>query len=177
MRAFVLIIINFVIFSPLHTYADGELSSIIWVEPIKASAYPEKVIESPLGLLLTKHLIHPYQKALPFAEHPRLQNIYQMVCKSPEDAVILSNALKYHFKEEFSVIRQLPKPIPTYDPSDYMWQLTIQDSTEWLWHLSKIMARQAWDITKGSSNVKIAVIDTWFRYKSSRFNEQVDYIQ
>ncbi|MGI6718349.1 MAG: S8 family peptidase [Bacteroidales bacterium] len=30
-----------------------------------------------------------------------------------------------------------------------------------MWHLKKIQADKAWDITKGDSSVKIAVIDTW----------------
>jgi subtilisin family serine protease len=162
MKAIIVSIMYFITFFPIIVYGEGEYSNIIWVEPVKASAYPENANESPLGLLLTKHLGQPYQKALPFAKHPRLQNIYQMVCKSPKEAFILTDALQTQFKEEFSTIRHLPAPISTYDPSDPMWQLTMQDTTEWLWHLAKIKGRQAWDISKGSPNVKIAIIDTWF---------------
>lgn len=49
-----------------------------------------------------------------------------------------------------------------YDPSDHMWSLTIQNPNEWLWHLKRIQAAQAWDITKGNPNVKVASLDTWF---------------
>ncbi len=33
---------------------------------------------------------------------------------------------------------------------------------DWVWHLKIIDADKAWYITKGSSDIKIAVIDTWF---------------
>ena len=50
----------------------------------------------------------------------------------------------------------------TYNPSVYMWYYYYPDSTSWLWHLKKIMADYAWDITQGDSSVKIAILDTWF---------------
>lgn len=49
-----------------------------------------------------------------------------------------------------------------YQPSDYMWNCYNQQGINYLWHLRKIKADQAWDITHGDSNVKIAIIDTWF---------------
>ena len=42
-----------------------------------------------------------------------------------------------------------------YDPIDYMWVAY----PSWLWHLQKIQADLAWDITRGDPNVNIAIID------------------
>ncbi|MFV0267707.1 MAG: S8 family peptidase [Draconibacterium sp.] len=43
-----------------------------------------------------------------------------------------------------------------------MWYLTTQDTTSYVWHLHKIKAHLAWDITHGSNNINVALIDTWF---------------
>ncbi len=43
-----------------------------------------------------------------------------------------------------------------------MWSLTVQNPDQWLWHLHKIQAHLAWDITRGDPNIKIAIIDTNF---------------
>lgn len=40
-----------------------------------------------------------------------------------------------------------------------MW---IYNNAEWLWHLKKIEADKAWDITKGNSEIIVAVLDTYF---------------
>ncbi len=45
---------------------------------------------------------------------------------------------------------------PDYEPIDYMWKLG------WLWHLEKIQADFAWDISKGDNEIIIAIIDTDF---------------
>ncbi|HBX52557.1 MAG: hypothetical protein A2275_09720 [Bacteroidetes bacterium RIFOXYA12_FULL_35_11] len=49
--------------------------------------------------------------------------------------------------------------IAMYDPIDGMWQ---DHANDWLWHLKKIQADLAWNITRGNPNIKIAVIDTEF---------------
>ena len=60
-------------------------------------------------------------------------------------------------------IERIPVPIPCYEPSDYMYYLTLHDpSNGWLWHLTKIQADKAWDITKSNSNIKIGSIDSDF---------------
>lgn len=64
--------------------------------------------------------------------------------------------------ESIDVIERCNKEIvqntSTYDPNDYYWLTNNQD----LWHLRKIEADKAWDVTHGSTLTKIAVIDTWF---------------
>ena len=52
--------------------------------------------------------------------------------------------------------------IALYDPSDPMWYINYDDGLPWLWHLKKIQADLAWDITKGDPSIRIAILDTWF---------------
>ena len=47
-----------------------------------------------------------------------------------------------------------------------MWYYTVSNNitNDWLWSLVKIQAADAWDITKGDSTIKIAVVDDGFDY-------------
>ena len=42
------------------------------------------------------------------------------------------NIFSYKYAQDFGS--------PEYDPSDYMWYVTGQDGTPWLWHLKNIQA-------------------------------------
>ncbi len=50
---------------------------------------------------------------------------------------------------------QAPMVYPDYTPNDYN---ALQQ-----WHLPKIMATQAWDISRGDTNISIAIVDDAFR--------------
>jgi subtilisin family serine protease len=101
-----------------------------------------------------------YYQALPWSKKPQLLNIYEIVCENSIDAKQLVSKLENNFLTYFPIIKHIPEPISlgSYDPSDYMWN----SYPEWLWHLHIIDADQAWYITKGSPDVKIAIIDSWF---------------
>jgi hypothetical protein len=57
----------------------------------------------------------------------------------------------------FTAVEREREAIPLSGPSDYMWQLMLNNDTidDWLWYLEKIDAMGAWAITKGDSNVQI----------------------
>jgi subtilisin family serine protease len=66
----------------------------------------------------------------------------------------------------FSLCDRVYEPQNLYDPSDWMWYYTVSNNitNDWLWSLVKIQAADAWDITKGDSTIKIAVVDDGFDY-------------
>jgi subtilisin family serine protease len=76
----------------------------------------------------------------------------------------LAEFLKKNFSKYFSDIEygQGGEAYPDYAPSDAMWYQINPDGTPVLWHLNKIEADKAWDITKGSSNITVAIIDRGF---------------
>ncbi|MDR1371627.1 MAG: S8 family serine peptidase [Dysgonamonadaceae bacterium] len=76
----------------------------------------------------------------------------------------LAEFLKKNFSKDFSDIEygQGGEAYPDYAPSDAMWYQTNPDGTPVLWHLNKIEADKAWDITKSSSNITVAIIDRGF---------------
>jgi len=103
-------------------------------------------------------------------KNSKLREIYEIIYVGNTDSLILD------LKEDIRIrdVRGIPKPIPTYDPSDYMWSLYYDDGFSWLWHLKAIQADNAWDITKGDPNIKIAIIDSDFDLTHPDLSGQFD---
>lgn len=49
-----------------------------------------------------------------------------------------------------------------FTPTDWFWNVTNTTDSTFLWHLKKIEAEKAWNITKGDPKIKIAVVDFGF---------------
>jgi len=97
------------------------------------------------------------------AKDDTLKRIYELRCRDCDiDSIIYK--MGSLFPSYFSVFRkqEILENISVYDPTDYFWYLTTQDTTNWLWYLKKIQANLAWNITKGSPSIKIAILDTEF---------------
>lgn len=113
-----------------------------------------------LNKIFKNHNVYSYIQEAPFAKNPELLKIY--VIKFNDDADSMKKDLQNNANELFSCV-VTPAPIKyCYNPSDYMWTLTLPDTTGWLWHLYKTQAYKAWDITHGDSSVYIAVEDSYF---------------
>ncbi|NJK98474.1 MAG: S8/S53 family peptidase [Bacteroidales bacterium] len=114
-----------------------------------------------IGILstLNKHKTNKLVKAFPYTKNEILKRVYRVELDGKLNDLILDINKKH--KSEISEIKRIPKTekIQVYDPSDYMW---TSHKDDWLWHLVKINASKAWDITKGSWDTKIAILDSWF---------------
>ncbi len=90
-----------------------------------------------------------------FAKSESLRRVFEF--HTSGDALALKDGLTELSNSEllFDDILLNPKEVSMYDPGDYMWTSTSQ----YLWHLKKIEADKAWDITKGRANVRVAVVD------------------
>ncbi len=115
-------------------------------------------------LLSSNHVVH-FEQALPFAKTPELLKIHEVRLNRPGNIEKLFKVLSSNFPGVYSGLSKF-EVIDTericYDPVDYMWTLTNQappGSSSWLWHLKQIDAEFAWDITRGDTNVKTAVLD------------------
>ena len=108
-----------------------------------------------LTKIIDKHKIIRYKQFVPFANDPELRKIYSIEVDNNSNSLI--KELKATNK--YSQIRKSIKlkPILEYNPTDSYWS-----SDNKSWHLRVIEADNAWDITKGSQNVKIAIVDTKF---------------
>ena len=98
---------------------------------------------------------------LSFAKTPELQRLYELNTSHDEDSLFDALTNINSNSELFLSVERVPIPQPISAPADYMWQLMLDnDSTnDWLWYLSKIDAPKAWSITKGDTNVIVAVTD------------------
>lgn len=147
----------------LRCTAQTYLDTICWVKVQDQNCMPYQNKYSQvdsLNTLFSNHRVHFYKKALPFAKNSELLKIYEIRCAGKIDSLIAELKNKYHSQfTSFSKFESESEKRMVYNPSDYMWYLTTLDTTAWLWHLKKTQCDKAWDLTKGSPNIKIAILD------------------
>lgn len=108
--------------------------------------------DSLLGLWITS--IRP---SFPFSQDEMLQRVYYLnyTCSREQ---IESRLSVFSWITQIMPIEIVPENM-LYTPSDLFWKVTKTTDPTYLWHLTKIEAEKAWNITKGSPDVKIAVLD------------------
>lgn len=116
---------------------------------------------SELNTLFSQDQVVYYEQALPFAENPELLKIHEIRCNSYVNIDTVINDLSSSFSgifDRFSKFEVMDS-VYVYDPIDYMW---VTHADDWLWHLKRIQADDAWDITLGDPNISTAIIDADF---------------
>jgi hypothetical protein len=116
---------------------------------------PAKGLESRLiGLANEFNFIHfAPASSLP---DPELQTYYKLVFTQPERTQDLIRALS--LLPEVELVEQEPLYKPIHTPNDYR-ALRANPANIVHWHLDMIKAQEAWDISRGSKDVVIAIID------------------
>jgi subtilisin family serine protease len=61
-------------------------------------------------------------------------------------------------KPEIEYAEKVPMYYTEYSPNDSLYNL-INGPSNWNWHLDVINAEQAWDITQGSPDIRVAIVD------------------
>jgi subtilisin family serine protease len=87
---------------------------------------------------------------------PVLQTYYKLVFTQPEKTQDLIRALS--LLPEVELVEQEPLYKPIHTPNDYR-ALRANPPNIVHWHLDIIKAQEAWDISRGSKDVVIAIID------------------
>lgn len=141
-------------------YANAQIiDSVLWVTfPSEIIVYDSSYTSSnDINEIFAKQNVSSIIPVFPFAKSKFLQNTYQVNCNSAEG---LYNEIQKNIGF-FTYCDFVYEEVPMYDPSDWMWYNTVSNNITdgWLWYLVKINASQAWDITRGDPNVKIAVVD------------------
>ncbi len=111
------------------------------------------------------------QQTFLYSKNDTLRRLYSVFCDA--EKISLLQTYKNRSDIEKIYVYEHCENIELYDPSDYHWYCSGSDGTPWLWHLKKIQADRAWDITKGNSSVKIAIIDTWFDINHPDLKDQM----
>jgi subtilisin family serine protease len=116
--------------------------------------------DEKLNGMILKYGIYEIIQVFPYSKIEKLQRVYRIRFTGNIDNLIedLKKVERVRHIEKCYRVQQNG----LYDPSDHMLSLTIQNPNEWLWHLKKIQADKAWDITKGDRRVKVALIDNGF---------------
>jgi subtilisin family serine protease len=172
MRKIIFILFSIIIFNTLARSQDDEF--IVFkinkedAKPLKQKNNNKFSNNDKLNRILNKHSVYKYEQRYPYAKNPELLKIYRL--RLYGEAQKLKEDLLKEDSDVVSDVSVIGRPISCYDPSDYMWTPAYRS---WLWHLSNIHADQAWDITKGSTNVHVAVVDDWFDINHPDLSTQI----
>ena len=155
----ILLLLNFSSFLALAQEPTPRVG-ILWLTISDPSFIPDPIGQTAnqgFNSFLQSKSMEYYKQVMPWAPTERLRNIYELKCNYSES--LLYSEIQSQFNSAFSYMELRYEPKQCYDPADYMWWLTTQTPTDWLWHIMKIQGNLAWDITKGDPNIKVALID------------------
>ncbi|GAB1403792.1 hypothetical protein MASR1M74_09700 [Lentimicrobium sp.] len=65
---------------------------------------------------------------------------------------------KLGMEQQLEYVEQVPMDYIDYVPNDTLYNM-YNGPKNWKWHLDRIMAAEAWDINKGSADIKVAIVD------------------
>ena len=119
--------------------------------------------KSGINSILNEYDVTKVIPLFPFAKTPLLRHTYEI----STDKVASLYAHIVNDRSLFSNCERVYEQQDLYNPSDWMWYYTVSNNytDDWLWYLVKIQAADAWDITKGDPDIKIAVVDNGFDYQ------------
>jgi len=151
----------------LFTYTAGAQcnsckKNIVWLEVNNnVNMKTKSSLDNEIISKSNKYKIKRISKAFPYSKNELLMRLYEVEFEGDRNELDKNVNSSSMYKRTISLPEE--ENIELYTPSDYMWYLpTESDPNGWLWHLKRIQADKAWDITKGTPNIKVAVIDTWF---------------
>jgi len=159
------ILIALLVFSVQKTQSQIYYDTICWVWVNSPEFMVEPGTEfsanSELNSLFNQNNVEYYEQALPFAKTPELLKIHEIRCNSNGNIDTVIADLNSSFPNEFDNFSkfEIMDSVYVYDPIDYMW---VAHADDWLWHLKKIQADDAWDITRGDPSISTAIIDADF---------------
>ena len=116
---------------------------------------------------LERASINTIRKVFPDSKNDTLRRLYEVQVLKEKIPILMSEE-----RIEYIYVEEEYEDIALYDPSDYFWNTTTADSV-YRWHLEKIQANFAWDITRGNPTVKIAIIDTGFEINHPDLTNQL----
>ncbi len=101
-----------------------------------------------------------FEQAMPFARSVSLRSVCEL--RGTGDVAAAYNALVTAFPgafKDFSKFELVPER-ELYDPADWFWTLTANnDPSINLWHLTKTQCNLAWDLTHGSPDIRLGILD------------------
>lgn len=161
-RLIVFFIFSILIFSNLNGQSYLKNTAIIKVVDSALMKNIDEITDEIIISIFKKHKVFYYEKAFPFSRNAETKQYYEVRFEGSLNALEIDiDKIIQHGKKftQFLKLEELTSSESIYSPTDHMWSITPNDSSEYLWYLKKIKADLAWDITKGSPDIKVAVID------------------
>lgn len=123
--------------------------------------------------LLESYNVTEYKIALPFAKNPELLKYHQISCNC--DLQELVNSFSSAMNDGLSNFSKdyIPDTATVYNPTDWMWWAQSNNQINWLWYLDMIEADKAWDVTRGDTSVKVAILDYDLDHTHDDINTEV----
>jgi subtilisin family serine protease len=112
--------------------------------------------DETINRIFQRYDVYKFRQVFPYAKKEENRRIYEVKFTNSADEQFINSLYAtvpdliedtYRHSEQISLL---------YEPNDWHW---IADK---MWHLKKIRADDAWDIERGSEEVIIAIIDTYF---------------
>lgn len=170
---YIFILVSLSVSTSAQIYAEGIISTYIEDESLvfatlknsPPTTHPDNEV---INNIFNKHGVSNIYKALPSATaNSRLSKIYCIELSGNEDDFIADLNIKA--PAIFTQAEREPRVVMAYEPNDYN---RMQNPN---WPMNLISAPQAWDITKGSKNIKIAVIDDGFDILHEELKNKIVY--
>ncbi len=105
--------------------------------------------------LFSMYQVTAFEQAAPFARTLELHNVYYINCLG--DVEQLKADLERDCSGLLKNFAFTYTPIEMYDPADGWWTTAPPYNSHW--YLPKIQADSAWEITRGSDSIDIAILD------------------
>jgi subtilisin family serine protease len=132
----------------------------------KSIQFPQQFLDS-----IQRFNVISYYQSYPGSKKSSLKSWITFKCPVNQTAAFASYLQTYETALFTEVDYELPDTIIfELDPIDYYWDLNRSvfsnlygtETLDYMWHLKKIEADQAWNYTIGDPNVKIAILDYGF---------------
>lgn len=134
--------------------AQQVIPGIMYLNTLSEDAHPGKnriVQNDTLFSIFQTYGVTTYEQALPFAKNPFLWSVYKIECSG--DVEELGVALEEQADHLVTDLMFVYEPEYNYQPEDQLWQQGK------LWHLDKIQADSAWELTRSSDSIDVTIMD------------------
>ncbi len=108
-----------------------------------------------INIIYSNYDIYSFEQIAPFAINLNLQKTYSIECND----IQLMYDLKNNFPSIYLKVEQYSAPQPLFTPNDFVLNSPAVGTFCDARYLDRINAREAWDITHGSPNMIIGIIE------------------
>mgnify|MGYP006285607175 FL=1 len=139
-------------------YEAGKVGVIV-IDPSIIPSEGEDSENQAFNQVLIDFEVSSIERPMYFAKTPELRRYFELTTPHNEDSLFQALTNINNEGQLFLSIEKIGVAVPLVSPSDYMYQLLLNNDTtdDWIWYLNNIEASKAWDITKGDSTVRVYV--------------------